>query len=49
MFHYRFLHNNLFLYNFFRYLQFDDKLFYATMINKERFDQIQKWIKESNN
>ena len=28
---------------------FDDKLFYATMINKERFDQIQKWIKESNN
>ena len=28
---------------------FDDKLFYATMINKERFDQIQTWIKESNN
>ena len=27
---------------------FDDKLFYATMINKKRFDQIQKWIKEDN-
>lgn len=26
---------------------FDDKLFYATMINKKRFDQIQNWIKEA--
>ena len=28
---------------------FDDKLFYATMINKKRFDQIQIWIQENIN
>ena len=28
---------------------FDDKLFYATMINKKRFNQIQTWIQENNN
>ena len=27
---------------------FDDKLFYATMINKKRYDQIQEWINEDN-
>ena len=28
---------------------FDDKLFYATMINKKRYNQIQTWIKENLN
>jgi V8-like Glu-specific endopeptidase len=28
---------------------FDDTLFYATMINKKRYEQIQKWINESQN
>ena len=27
---------------------FDDKLFYATMINKKRYEQIQEWINENN-
>ena len=28
---------------------FDDNLFYATMINKKRYEQIQNWIKEEGN
>ena len=28
---------------------FDDTLFYATLINKKRYEQIQAWIKEDNN
>ena len=28
---------------------FDDELFYATMINQERFEQINKWINEDKN
>ena len=28
---------------------FDDELFYATMINEKRFNQIQAWIQENNN
>ena len=28
---------------------FDDRLFYATMINKKRYELIQEWIKQSEN